>query len=73
MALNLDEGLKKRLISILRDCLPNIEVRNGWFIDRSSIDSLLIGDKSLPSQGSIHDKLEKYIGEFPFTDYVNSD
>lgn len=72
MALQLDKNLKSRLSKILVESIPQMLVQHGWFIDRASVAKLSDGDSAIPSQGSLRERLEQYVGEFCFSEFVYS-
>ena len=70
MPLNLHADCKSRLLKVLTEALPTIQVKHGMFIDRLSAVRLVSGDSVLPQKGKLHDQLIDYIDEFPLTDFV---
>ncbi len=70
MGLNLHNNLKARLKEELAKQLPTIEVNNRSFLDRKTTAGFLLANEPLPKHGPITDRLESYIGEWPFYDFL---
>jgi len=69
--LELHEQLKARLIALLTEALPLLEVQNGMFLTWASRIALLKSDEALPKHGALRDKLNTYIDmDFPLVAFV---
>lgn len=69
MALNLHNNCLEQLRTKLESALGQVTVRNNMFLDDMP-ECLAELDTILPRTGAVHEKLQKYIGESPFLDFV---
>jgi hypothetical protein len=73
MPLGLHAECKSRLVDALSEALPNIEIKNGMFIEGLSAFIVLYNsEKVLPTKGKIRDQLVNYIDERPLTEFVTA-
>jgi len=70
MSLGLHEGCRQRLIELLSICLPEFRVNNGSFLNRQSLKVMGSIDDSIPKQRDLTERLESYLSETPFFDFV---
>lgn len=69
MAIELHPKCKTRLIEVLTKGLPKIRAKNGMFIDRLSVISIVAVDSVLPESGRVREQLD-YVDELPLTQFV---
>lgn len=69
MAIELHPKCKTRLIEVLTKGLPKIRAKNGMFIDRLSVISIVAMDSVLPESGRVREQLD-YVDELPLTQFV---
>ena len=70
MPLNLHHGLKARLKEELEKQLPTVEVNNKSSLDRKTTGGFFMANGPIPEHGPITDRLNSYIGEWPFYDFL---
>lgn len=70
MALKLHPECKARLERDLAEALPHVRVNNRKFLDRSSTYALFLPNTTLPDHGPLAKRLESYVGEWPFYDFL---
>lgn len=70
MSIKIHSGYKEKLLRILEEELPNIEIKNNIFIDRTTVLPLLRADKLIPERGDEIKKLKKYVGDDPVLDFI---
>jgi hypothetical protein len=73
MPIDLHPDCKARVIELLTQALPKIDVTHGKFIKRSTegILRLIVANQALPQKGPVHDSLLAYIDENPLLDFIN--
>jgi hypothetical protein len=73
MAIELHPDCKTRVVDLLAQALPKIDIAHGRFVSRSTegVLRLLIANRALPQKGSVHNSLLSYIDENPLLDFVN--
>ena len=69
IAIELHPKCKTRLIEVLTKGLPKIRAKNGMFIDRLSVISIVAVDSVLPESGRVREQLD-YVDELPLTQFV---
>ncbi len=70
MSIGLHLECQNRLKQLLAENLVRIRVDKNVFLDYQSTLGLASLNKVLPGKGSLHDKLQNYIGENPLFDFV---
>lgn len=70
MTLNLHQGCKDRLKQLLSENLTSVKVTNKKYIKKASIRGFLTVSEALPEHGPTINKLQTYIGEWPFYDFL---
>src|SRR5664279_421973 len=73
MAIELHPECRSRLIELLANALPKIQIMHGKFVKRSSeaLLGLIVANQALPQKGAIHEMLLAYIDEHPILDFVH--
>lgn len=61
---------KKRLVNLLAEIIPEIQVRNNIFLNYQSTSRLEELDDVLPNRGDIKEELLTYIGENPLSVFI---
>ena len=70
MSIGLHPQCKQRMKQLVADYLPKIMVTHETFLESTSTVMLLLADAVLPQNGNIQQRLERHIGEMPFTTFV---
>jgi hypothetical protein len=70
VALGLHQACKDRLKQRLSECLPEMGLNNGNFLDRATLAGLADIDQTLPRQADLTARLQDFVSETPFFDFV---
>jgi len=70
MAVGLHPKLKEALVGALAETLPSVEVIRGIAVTSESSQRLRTLDSSLPKHGDIAEKLQRWISDQPFSDFL---
>jgi hypothetical protein len=70
MSLDIHPDCQRRLTERLVAVLPRIMVHNGKFLDYDSASALNELDSTLPESGKHREALTRFVGEFPFSQFV---
>jgi hypothetical protein len=70
MTLKLHKELAARLIELLTNSLPNLQVQNGKYFLSGTRMSLFEADNALPDHGNLRDQLDSFVDDFPILTFV---
>lgn len=70
MVLGLNQECRNRLAACLEEALREVVTRNGMFVERDSLSPLWAGDGILPAHGGLRSRIEEYVNDSPFSEFV---
>jgi hypothetical protein len=72
MTVDLHPGARARIIQLISQAIPLLDIEHGKFVKRASegTDYLFMADQALPQRGPLHDTLLAYVDDYPLVEFV---